>query len=137
MKIKIARIITRMDLGGAQQAVLYLSKRLDPASFEQVIITGCGGLMLPELEQISFIRHYEIPELHRHIGPGGMWSDLKAIGRIRNILRLEKPHLVHTHTPKAGILGRWAAWGARIPVILHTYHGFGFSDFHGRLEREF
>ena len=92
--------------------------------------------MLPELEQIRSIRHYEIPDLHRQIGPRGMWSDLKAIGRIRNILHVEKPHLVHTHTPKAGIVGRWAAWAARIPVILHTYHGFGFSDSHGRLERE-
>lgn len=137
MKIKIARIITRMDLGGAQQAVLYLSKKLDHARFQQVVITGSGGLMLPELKHIESVRHYEIPELHRRISPWSIWSDLQAMAKIRNILQLEKPHLVHTHTPKAGILGRWAAWSARIPIILHTYHGFGFSESHGRLGREF
>ena len=136
MKVKIARIITRMDLGGAQQAVLYLSERLDPARFEQIVITGPGGLLLPELEKIATIKHYQVPELLRHIGPGGLWSDFQATREIRKILQYEKPHLVHTHTPKAGIVGRWAAWAARIPVILHTFHGFGFSDTHGILKKQ-
>ena len=136
MKIKIARIITRMDLGGAQRAVLYLGERLDPACFEQIVITGPGGLLLPELKQIRSIKHYQVPELHRHIGPGELWSDLQATRNIWQILQREKPHLVHTHTPKAGIVGRWAAWAARIPVILHTFHGFGFSDSHGALEKQ-
>ena len=136
MKIKIARIITRMDLGGAQQAVLYLGERLDPDCFEQIVITGPGGLLLPELEKIRRIKHYQVPELRRHIGPSGLWSDLQATQKIRQILQSEKPHLVHTHTPKAGIVGRWAAWAARIPVILHTFHGFGFSDSHGILKKQ-
>jgi hypothetical protein len=136
MKIKIARIITRMDLGGAQQAVLYLGERLDPARFEQIFITGPGGLLLPELEKIRSIKHYQVPELLRHIGLGGLWSDLQAARKIQRIIQYEKPDLVHTHTPKAGIIGRWAAWAARIPVILHTFHGFGFSDSHGTLKKQ-
>lgn len=136
MKIKIARIITRMDLGGAQQAVLYLGERLNPVCFEQIVITGPGGLLLPELEKIRSIKHYQVPKLLRHIGPGGLWSDFQATREIRQILQYEKPHLVHTHTPKAGIVGRWAAWAARIPVILHTFHGFGFSDSQGTLKKQ-
>jgi glycosyltransferase involved in cell wall biosynthesis len=136
MKIKIARIITRMDLGGAQRVVLYLSERLDSTLFEQVVITGTGGLLLRDLEKIRSVRHFQVAELNRHVGPAGLWVDIQAMRKIRQILRQEKPHLVHTHTPKAGIVGRWAARSAGVPVILHTYHGFGFSDSHGILEKQ-
>ena len=124
MKIKIARIITRMDLGGAQRAVLHLSKELDPEKFEQIVITGEGGLLLSELPPVQ---HYVVPELVRHVGPALLWTDLKAISRVCRILRNFDPLIVHTHTPKAGIVGRWAAWLADVPRVVHTYHGFGFS----------
>jgi glycosyltransferase involved in cell wall biosynthesis len=130
MKIKIARIITRMDLGGAQQAVLYLSRHLNQETFEQIVITGEGGLLSSELSSLSCIKHYEIPDLTRRVGLLGALADIRAIIKIRNILTREKPQITHTHTPKAGILGRWAAWLAGIPRIVHTYHGLGFSDFH-------
>ncbi len=130
MKIKIARIITRMDLGGAQKAVLHLSKGLDPALFEQIVITGEGGLLLPELAAIQHIRHFVVSELNRQIGFQSSWTDFKAILKIRKILRSERPQIAHTHTPKAGIVGRWAARLSGVPRIIHTYHGFGFSESH-------
>jgi len=117
-----------MDLGGAQQAVLYLCRHLDQQVFEQIVITGEGGLLSSELSSLERIRHYEISDLTRHVGLLGLLSDARAILKIRNILALEKPQITHTHTPKAGILGRWAAWLAGIPSIIHTYHGLGFSD---------
>jgi glycosyltransferase involved in cell wall biosynthesis len=128
MPIKIARIITRMDLGGAQQAVLSLGRGLDKTQFEQILITGEGGLLLSEVSAVPSFRHYIVPELRRNIGLFSVRMDLKAILSIRNILRKEKALIVHTHTPKAGIIGRWAARLAGVPVIVHTYHGFGFSD---------
>jgi glycosyltransferase involved in cell wall biosynthesis len=117
-----------MDLGGAQQAVLSLGRGLDKAQFEQTLITGEGGLLLSEVSTVPLLRHYVVPELSRNIGIFRVGTDLKAILRIRTILQKEKPFIVHTHTPKAGIIGRWAAWLAGVPVIVHTYHGFGFSD---------
>jgi glycosyltransferase involved in cell wall biosynthesis len=117
-----------MDLGGAQQAVLSLGRGLDKAQFEQTLITGEGGLLLSEVSTVPLLRHYVVPELSRNIGIFRAGTDLKAILRIRSILQKEKPFIVHTHTPKAGIIGRWAAWLAGVPVIVHTYHGFGFSD---------
>ena len=128
MKIKIARIITRMDLGGAQNAVLFLSGGLDNAQFDQLLITGDGGLLLSEISNVPLLRHYIVPELSRSIGLFSVWMDLKAILKIRTIIKWEKPFIVHTHTPKAGIIGRWAGWLAGVPVIIHTYHGFGFGD---------
>ena len=127
MKLKIARIITRMDVGGAQRVVLYLSRDLDPTLFEQIVITGEGGVLLAELCEIPSIRHFLVPELSRRVDIGGLWSDLKAVWKIRRILRRERPQIVHTHTPKAGIVGRWAARLAGVPRIIHTFHGFGFN----------
>lgn len=124
-----------MDLGGAQQAVLALLQKLDPSVFEQIIITGEGGLLLPELAKLAGVRHYLVPHLNRHIGPRSLCADLKALRQIRGILKAESPRIAHTHTPKAGIVGRWAAHLARVPLILHTYHGFGFGDSHAPWRR--
>jgi glycosyltransferase involved in cell wall biosynthesis len=135
-KIKIARMITRMDLGGAQQAVLSLLQGLDSKTFEQIVITGQGGLLLPELNSLRGVKHYLVPELNRAVGPRNFWSDAQAVLKIRDILREERPLIAHTHTPKAGIVGRWAAWLANVPVILHTYHGFGFGDSHAAWRRQ-
>ncbi|MCI0621963.1 MAG: glycosyltransferase family 4 protein [Acidobacteria bacterium] len=135
MKIKIARIITRMDLGGAQRAVLQLSSGLDPQRFEQIVITGEGGLLLPELAGLASIRHRIVPEMTRHVGFGAVWNDLRAGRRVCQILRSFQPHIVHTHTPKAGIVGRWAARAAGVSGIVHTYHGFGFSPHHPQWQK--
>ncbi len=135
MRIKIARIITRMDMGGAQQAVLSLSRQLDPRVFEQVLITGEGGLLWPELSTIPSVKHYIVSDLTRQVRATGLWTDIKAIHKMRNILRKERPHIAHTHTPKAGVLGRWAAWLAGVPRIVHTFHGFGFGEFHPYWQR--
>jgi glycosyltransferase involved in cell wall biosynthesis len=136
-KIKIARVITRMDLGGAQQAVLELSRGLDPQRFQQLVITGDGGLLLSELAAIPTIQHQVIPEMTRHIGPRGAWNDIRSVRRICESLKDFGPDIVHTHTPKAGIIGRWAARLARVPKIVHTYHGFGFSPKHPFWQKAF
>ena len=124
-----------MDLGGAQRAVLHLSRDLDTRRFEQIVITGDGGLLLSELSAISTIKHHVVPEMTRYIGPRGAWGDVRSVRRICKILGLFRPDIVHTHTPKAGIVGRWAARLAGVPRIVHTYHGFGFSPQHPRWQR--
>ncbi|MEW5977042.1 MAG: glycosyltransferase family 4 protein [Acidobacteriota bacterium] len=135
-RIRIARMITRMDLGGAQQAVLALARDLDAKKFDQAVITGMGGELFSDLASIRHIRLYVVPELDRSIRLAGLGMDLRAMLRIRQILRLEQPDIVHTHTPKAGIVGRWAGWLAGVPRIIHTFHGFGFSDRHPFWQRQ-
>src|SRR5581483_142490 len=63
--------------------------------------------------------------------------DLRTLIRLWLLFRRERPQIVHTHSSKAGILGRWAAKLAGVPVIFHTYHGFGFHDFQHPLVRKF
>ncbi|MFH1379847.1 MAG: glycosyltransferase family 4 protein [bacterium] len=123
-KIKIVHIITRLELGGAQQNTLYTAAHLDHQVFETALISGQGGFLDSELPR-EHIKTYFVAQLKRSVNP---WCDLIALFKIYRILRKIKPDIVHTHSSKAGILGRWASYFAGIPVIIHTYHGFGFNE---------
>src|SRR6185295_12574016 len=72
------------------------------------------------------LTRYWIPSLIREVQPVQDFITLVALWRL---FRKERPQVVHTHSSKAGILGRWAAWLAGVPNIFHTAHGFGFNDF--------
>jgi len=135
--MKIAHIITRLELGGAQRNTLYTVAHLNPERFRCLLISGKGGMLDEEargLEEEKRIGLYFIPDLIREIRP---LSDLRALWGIMRVLRREKPYVVHTHSSKAGILGRAAAWLCGVPVVVHTYHGFGFHPRQSSLARRF
>ena len=122
--MKVAHIITRLELGGAQQNTLYCCAHHDRKKFEVILICGVGGYLDEEARANSGrYKTFFLPELKHPVRP---WWDLKALQKITSILRSEKVDLVHTHSSKAGILGRWAAKRAGVPAILHTVHGWGF-----------
>jgi glycosyltransferase involved in cell wall biosynthesis len=122
-KIKIAHIITLLELGGAQKGTLHILRTLDRQRFQPLLICGRGGILDPETKRENFPT-FVVPSLVRSISP---LKDVLALLRLWVILRREKPHIVHTNSSKAGILGRWAARLAGVPVIVHTFHGFGFN----------
>ncbi len=124
--IKVAHIITKLELGGAQQNTLYTVSHLDRERFAPVLITGEGGILDDDARKLKGVEVIFVPGLVRSIIP---IFDVTALFRLYKILRKVKPDIVHTHSSKAGILGRWAAWFAKVPVIIHTFHGFGFHDF--------
>ena len=123
-RIKVAHIITQLELGGAQQNTLYTCSHLDPSRYDVVLITGKGGLLDPQAVSSSY-RTYFIDSLVRSIHP---LTDLCAIREIARVLRLERPDILHTHSSKAGVLGRIAAFLCRVPIRIHTFHGYGFHD---------
>lgn len=125
-KTKIAHIITQLELGGAQENTLYTITHLDPQAYDCYLLSGPGGILDDSASQRLGKKVYFIPSLIRSINP---WKDAMALLAIYRICRQEKFDLVHTHSSKAGILGRWAAKMAGIKKIIHTYHGFGFNDF--------
>ncbi|MGE4385610.1 MAG: glycosyltransferase family 4 protein [Endomicrobiaceae bacterium] len=122
-KIKICIIITKLELGGAQKVALALCERIDLNRFDPFLICGCGGILDKEISRT--IRVYFVKDLVREISP---YKDFKALREIYKILKKEQPDIVHTHSSKAGIIGRFAAKLAKIKNIVHTIHGFSFND---------
>ncbi|MDD5492486.1 MAG: glycosyltransferase family 4 protein [bacterium] len=125
-KLKVAHIITQLELGGAQENTLYTVTHLPPQSYECFLVSGQGGHLDNTAVKNLEKRVIFVPSLNRPVNP---WKDLLALLAIYRICRKEKFDLVHTHSSKAGILGRWAAKLAGVKKIVHTYHGFGFNDF--------
>ncbi len=130
MTIKVAHVITRLDLGGAQQNTLHTVRTLDRARFSPLLVCGEGGYFDEEVRRDSSLRTVFLPALAREVSPG---RDLLALFQLANLFLAEKPDIVHTHSSKAGILGRLAAALAGVPVVVHTYHGFGFHDYQNAL----
>ncbi len=124
-RINVLICITQLELGGAQQGVLYLVKHLDKTKFRVVLVSSPGELA-NEAIQIRDAKIMLIDSLRREISPA---SDLKALRELSRIIREEKIDIIHTNSSKAGILGRWAGWWRKVPVIVHTIHGWPFHDY--------
>jgi glycosyltransferase involved in cell wall biosynthesis len=122
-KIKVCIIITKLELGGAQKVATDLCQKLDKTKFETFMICGLGGIL--DDETANKIKVYFVKDLIRELNP---IKDFKAGLEIYKILKKEKPDIVHTHSSKAGILGRLTTFTTGIKNIIHTIHGFPFND---------
>jgi len=130
---KVVHIITRMILGGAQENTLLTVEGLHAlGDYEVTLVTGPA--IGPEGELVSEARDCGaglviVDEMRREIHP---WRDLQTLRTLTRLLREMRPDIVHTHSSKAGILGRIAAKRAGVPIITHTIHG---QAFHPNLPR--
>ena len=132
-KIKILHVIARLCVSGAVIHVVDLSADLNPLGFESLLVTGRenpGEGSLLEYALSRSIQPILIPEMAAEfsIKP----QDLQALIKLYRLIREQKPHIVNTHTAKAGFLGRIAASMARVPVVIHTYHGHVLHGYYGR-----
>ena len=127
--IRVMRIISRMNIGGPATHVVLLNAGLDGMGYDCLLVTGSEGAGEGSLRDLAESRHLRsamIPELGREIAP---WSDLVTLLKLYRLMRRERPHVVHTHTAKAGFVGRIAARLAGVPVVLHTFHGHVFHGY--------
>jgi Glycosyltransferase Family 4 len=135
--MRVTHVITRLIIGGAQENTIASVLGLRSKSGLQVdLISGPtrgpeGSLEARLKEQPGMLRI--VPGLIRPIHP---WSDLRALFSLQRIFTSERPDIVHTHSGKAGILGRLAASRARVPVIIHTIHGPSFGGFQNPLANQ-
>jgi len=122
-RIRVLLAITRLELGGAQRVVLHTAEALDRAQFEVALAWGPGELLDDQAAAIPDLERIPVPTLVRPVAP---ISDFRALASLRAAVRSFRPNVVHTHSSKAGILGRLAA---RLEGVLavHTVHGFGFT----------
>jgi glycosyltransferase involved in cell wall biosynthesis len=141
-KIKVVHIITKLELGGAQQNTLYTVEHLDKKNFDVYLLSGCGGI-LDEIAKLlakkACVKVYFVKNLFREIN---IIKDILAFIEIFELLIKIKPQIIHTHSSKAGIIGRWATFFLNFFIkkkikIIHTFHGFAFSKFHNFFVRNF
>jgi len=129
-RIRVARVITRLNIGGPAIQAITLTERLDPDRFEPMLVAGTeapdeGDMLALRGAQLRAVR---VPALGREIAP---LADAATLGRLIALFRSFRPHVVHTHMAKAGALGRIAARLAGVPVVVHTFHGTVFSGYFG------
>jgi len=141
--LRIAHIITRLIVGGAQENTLITCKLLAERGHDVTLITGPA--LGPEGELFNQAKGQDykvvvVDKLRRAINPH---SDVVSCFQIKRLLRELQPDIVHTHSAKAGILGRFAAsslkgkWGENLPAVVHTIHGLAFHPYQSELLNKF
>lgn len=133
---RILHLITRLIVGGAQENTLDTAAGLDPGRYGVKVIsgpqTGSEGSLIEE----ALYRGIDLEILDCLVREVSPFRDVQAISSLVRLMRRGRYSLVHTHSSKAGILGRIAARRAGVPHIVHTVHGWSFHDWMPRTVRQ-
>jgi glycosyltransferase involved in cell wall biosynthesis len=139
-RVKILRVIARLNMGGPALHVAYLTEGLTKRGYDTTLVSGSLARGEDSMAFVADARGVEvvrIDELGREISP---LRDLLATIRLAKLIRKERPQILHTHTAKAGTVGRAAALLAgsrRPPIIVHTFHGHVLRGYFGPLRSLF
>jgi len=139
--IRVLRLIARLNVGGPAQHVVWLNEALSTAGFETLLVTGTVPVGEEDMSDFAAARGVTplvIPSMSREISP----RDLVTIWKLWRVMVRFRPDIVHTHTAKAGAVGRVAGLLYRFLVIgrprrcrfVHTYHGHVFHSYYGRFK---
>ena len=132
--IRIIRAIARLNMGGPALHVAYLAAELKSRGFRTTLVAGelaHGEGSMSYVAQERGVPIVSVPELHREISP---IRDAVAVARLAALIRRERPHILHTHTAKAGTVGRLAALCVprrQRPLVIHTFHGHVLHGYFG------
>lgn len=130
-RIRVMRIIARLNIGGPAIHVCHLTAKLDPQRFESILVAGreapAEGNMYHLAESLG-VRPVFVETLGRELSLVSDWATLWHLVRL---MRRHRPTIVHTHTAKAGAVGRVAAMLAGVPLRVHTFHGHTFHGYFG------
>lgn len=127
------RIFSRLNIGGPSIHVVLLTAKLDPSRYESTLVVGREGERegnFDELARSKGVAPVIVPTLGRSIRLG---DDLRSFVFLCRLMVRQRPHVVHTHTAKAGALGRIAALVTGVPVVIHTFHGSVFTGYFGTM----
>jgi len=130
-RTRVVRLFSRLNIGGPSVHVLLLTAGLREMGYETRLIVGreapSEGNLLERARQMG-IEVEQLGGLGREIRP---LSDLVTLVQLYRRIRAAKPAIVHTHTAKAGVVGRLAARLAGVPIVVHTYHGHVLRGYFG------
>ncbi|MGB0910939.1 MAG: glycosyltransferase family 4 protein [Nitrospirales bacterium] len=135
--ITVVRIIARLNVGGPAKQAFFLTHGLNGENFQSYLITGVVGMGEESLDvpyALQGDQMYVVPMLGREIS---WWQDIQAFFKLCKILKILQPDIVHTHTAKAGTLGRLAAILTAVPIKIHTFHGHIFKGYFGKAKTTF
>jgi len=121
--VGVCHVITQLELGGAQDNTLHTVASLRPP-FQASLVAGRGGMLDGEAARLPNVPLTFVDQLVRPIRPV---LDGGAVRQLTDLFRATRPTIVHTHSSKAGIVGRVAARMAGVPIRVHSIHGFGFN----------
>ncbi len=130
MSVRVLHVITRLTLGGSSENTVASILGLARAGYDCALAVSFRESEAPVLDDARRrgCRLVDVPALGRAVAP---LRDLKALRQLLRLLAAERPHIVHTHTSKAGFVGRLAARIARIPGVIHQPHGHVFYGYWG------
>jgi hypothetical protein len=144
-RIKIIRIIARLNVGGPARHVVWLTKELQDGEFQSVLLTGtvpAGEEDMSYFAAENNVHPIFIEQMSRELSP----KDAISLWKVYRQIKREKPDIIHTHTAKAGTIGRvagffyrWLTFGTLIGKprrvkLVHTYHGHVFHSYYGNLK---
>ena len=133
-KVNVLHVITKLELGGAQKQLLSLLSSLDKETFTPFLFTAKNGILVEEALSIPGLTVKLSNFLERKINP---LKDCLALLEISSFIRKNNITVVHTHSSKAGTLGRCAAKLAGVKIVVHTVHGWSFNDYQPYFWRKF
>jgi glycosyltransferase involved in cell wall biosynthesis len=131
-RVKVLRIVGRLNVGGPSIHVINLTAGLDSSIYEQLLVIGTEKAQEGSMLDLAISRGVRPHVMSEIVTAFALTpNDVRALAKLCCMMRRERPHIVHTHTAKAGLLGRLAAHLARVPVIVHTYHGHVLHGYYG------
>ena len=133
-RVSVLRVIARLNVGGPALHVAYLTAGLTPRGYDTTLVAGTiarGEESMAYIAEQAGARVVALPGLSREISP---FRDAVAVFRLAKLIRQVRPTILHTHTAKAGTVGRVAALvagSARPPIVVHTFHGHVLRGYFG------
>ena len=125
-KIKLLHVITHLPIGGAQDNTLYTVELLNKDKYDISLSCNLNGELVSRAKKVKHLKLYDVPNLHREVS---IINDIRAFLSLYKLIKKENFTIIHTHSSKAGFLGRIAAMLNKTPIVIHTIHGFAFHDY--------